>query len=452
MGYSPLEATIYVYRYLQKHYAYDPEYKTTDAMNVLTNRQLDIVAGNQTLVCEGYATLFSALLRRCNIPTFRYSTHRHCRNVGRIKDTKYNVDKIAVFDPTFDCSTIDENGYFMESDKFKYFMLSPEEIAAYDQYITIPTSLVIDYARTSNGTENDTLSILSRDLYEADLNLDYTADGYAITMLKLMGLNPKYDEFRNYREFLRELNNTSIFDQIDPKVVSEAYKNVLRKEEKNLGERGIKALGKTVEYDMATRRLETGKMKKTIELNYSCADSMEMEDVFYPHNHTKQIKDFELQQEEQTAEEEEKQQTTEQEEQTTNQEEQTTEQEEKTTEQENQETKEEKQEEQETKKSDTTYSLKKDEIIQDLPIYSKEESRFKGRRTDEEIRESQIKLGFIKPDMEDKPYKVVREPQPYSLTKDEIIQDLPIYSKEESRFKGRMTDEEIEAAKVKIKR
>ena len=96
--------------------------------------------------------------------------------------------------------------------------------------------------------------------------------------------------------------------------------------------------------------------------------------------------------------------------------------------------------------------MKKDEIIQDLPIYSKEESRFKGRMTDEEIRESQIKLGFIKPDMEDKPYKVVREPQPYSLTKDEIIQDLPIYSKEESRFKGRMTDEEIEAAKVKIKR
>ena len=448
MGYSPLEATIYVYRYLQKHYAYDPEYQTTDAMNVLTNRQLDIVAGNQTLVCEGYATLFSALLRRCNIPTFRYSTHRHCRNVGRIKDTKYNVDKIAVFDPTFDCSTIDENGYFMESDKFKYFMLSPEEIAAYDQYITIPTSLVIDYARTSNGTENDTLSILSRDLYEADLSLDYTADGYAITMLKLMGLNPKYNDFREYREFLRELNNTSIFDEIDPKVVSEAYKNVLRKEEKDLGERGIKALGKTVEYDMATRRLETERMAKTIELNYSCTNCIKMEDVFYPHNHTKQIKDFELQQ----TTEEEKQQTTEQKEQTTNQEEQQTEQEEKTTEQENQETKEEKPEEQETEKSDTTYSLKKDEIIQDLPIYSKEESRFKGRMTDEEIRESQIKLGFIKPDMEDKPYKVVREPQPYSLTKDEIIQDLPIYSKEESRFKGRMTDEEIEAAKVKIKR
>ena len=179
-------------------------------------------------------------------------------------------------------------------------------------------------------------------------------------------------------------------------------------------------------------------MAKAMELNYSCANSTEMEDVFYTHNHTKQIKDFELQQEEQKPEQEEKQQTTEQKEQTT--------------EQEDQETKEEKTEEQETEKSDTTYSLKKDEIIQDLPIYSKEESRFKGRMTDEEIRESQIKLGFIKPDMEDKPYKVVREPQPYSLTKDEIIQDLPIYSKEESRFKGRMTDEEIEAAKVKIKR
>ena len=105
---------------------------------------------------------------------------------------------------------------------------------------------------------------------------------------------------------------------------------------------------------------------------------MEMEDVFYPHNHTKQIKDFELQQEEQKAAEEEKQQTTEQKEQTT--------------EQEDQETKEEKPEEQETEKSDTTYSLKKDEIIQDLPIYSKEESRFKGRMTDEEIEAAKVKI------------------------------------------------------------
>ena len=145
MEYSPLEATVYIYRYLQQNYAYDPDYETTDAINTLRNRQLDLFAGKTTLVCAGYATLFSALMRRCDIPLFRYSTEAHCRNIGRIKDKKYDVDNICVFDATFDGSRIDENGKFQESNSFKYFMLSPEETANYDPFITIPTSLAIDY-------------------------------------------------------------------------------------------------------------------------------------------------------------------------------------------------------------------------------------------------------------------------------------------------------------------
>ena len=38
----------------------------------------------------------------------------------------------------------------------------------------------------------------------------------------------------------------------------------------------------------------------------------------------------------------------------------------------------------------------------------------------------------------------------YHLTKDQIIQDLPIYSKEPSRYQGRMTEEEIRGAQKKI--
>ena len=96
------------------------------------------------------------------------------------------------------------------------------------------------------------------------------------------------------------------------------------------------------------------------------------------------------------------------------------------------------------------YSLTRDEIIQDLPINSTKEQTFMGGMTDEEIRESQIKLGFIKPDIEDKSYKVEREPQPYSLTKDQIIQDLPIDSQEESTYSGGMTDEEIRESQIKL--
>jgi hypothetical protein len=61
---------------------------------------------------------------------------------------------------------------------------------------------------------------------------------------------------------------------------------------------------------------------------------------------------------------------------------------------------------------------------------------------DEEIKQSRIKLGFISPD--------IQPDTTYHLKKDQIIQDLPIYSKEPSRYQGRMTEEEIRGAQKKI--
>ena len=43
-------------------------------------------------------------------------------------------------------------------------------------------------------------------------------------------------------------------------------------------------------------------------------------------------------------------------------------------------------------------------------------------------------------------YTYIREPAPYRLTRDQIIQDLPINSLEESRYQGRITDEKREEA------
>lgn len=88
---------------------------------------------------------------------------------------------------------------------------------------------------------------------------------------------------------------------------------------------------------------------------------------------------------------------------------------------------------------DTTYHLQKEQIIQDLPIYSKQESRFQGRMSEEQIKSSKIKLGFIRSDTT------------YRLKRDQIIQDLPIHSKQESRFQGRMSEEEIIKSQEKIK-
>lgn len=221
-GYSPLEASIYIYRYLQENYAYDPNSDETDSVNYLTNRRLDIVANNNTLVCEGYATLYSALMRRCGIPMFRYSTTNHVRNIARIVDPKYGVDNIGVFDSTFDGSNINENGEFEESKTFKYFMVSPRDCLRLDDYVTIPTSLVV---------ENEGISFISRDVYESHYNTNYISDGYAATMLRLMGIQvPEPFSLDSYYNLLDNLNRTSIFDEVDSSSIADAYTFVLERE------------------------------------------------------------------------------------------------------------------------------------------------------------------------------------------------------------------------------
>lgn len=100
------------------------------------------------------------------------------------------------------------------------------------------------------------------------------------------------------------------------------------------------------------------------------------------------------------------------------------------------------QQQQATSSVTTTYSLKKEQIIQDLPINSKEQSRYQGIMTKNEIRESRIKLGFINPQMDNT--------TTYSLKKEQRILALPLYSTEESRFQVGMSNQEIKAAQKRI--
>lgn len=100
------------------------------------------------------------------------------------------------------------------------------------------------------------------------------------------------------------------------------------------------------------------------------------------------------------------------------------------------------QQQQATSSVTTTYSLKKEQIIQDLPINSKEQSRYQGIMTKNEIRESRIKLGFINPQIDNT--------TTYSLKKEQRILALPLYSTEESRFQVGMSNQEIKAAQKRI--
>ena len=236
--YSPLETMVYGYRYLQQNYAYDPNIDETDAISYLTNRQLDAVANRKTIVCVGYATLYSALMRRCGLPVFRYATDEHVRNIGRLVDPKYGIDAIGVIDPTWDCSSF-ENGRFVEKDNFNYFMFSPKQIDRLDSYVTIPYSLVIDNdAQIDSFPYSDCykplpryFSAVSRDPIEVYRDPIYFPEGYASTMLELMGFDlSKISSPEEYKEFLRSLNKTSIFNRVQSETIGEAYKKVIETE------------------------------------------------------------------------------------------------------------------------------------------------------------------------------------------------------------------------------
>ena len=290
-NYSPLEAAIYAYRFMQQNYAYDPNNDVTDAINVLTNRQLDLVATSNTMVCEGYATLYSALLRRCGIPMFRYATERHVRNIGRIADPKYGIDRIAVFDPTWDHSNLLADGTFVENNRFQYFMLSPREAVHYDPYVTIPTSLVLNYEACGSGD----LSFYSKDPYEQDLSIGYSADGYAITMLDRMGIQiPDVFTQESYRGLVENLNNTPIFNYIDTNAFVEAYQNVLRSEHPELSnfDRDIYVLNAI--NSMRDRLNDCAGLIPMVTINYDPTglDPYDIPAVLYPANNTLSIEDF----------------------------------------------------------------------------------------------------------------------------------------------------------------
>lgn len=219
MQYSPLEAAVYCYRFLKSNYIYDPESDVTDQVDYNINRDLHNIVNRDRMVCVGYATLFSALLRRVGIPAFRYATDRHARNIARINDEKYGIDTIACFDPTWDC----DNDFNLET--YYRFMLSPRDLlkANDPEFLTIPHSLVLD-----RETYEQYISC-SRSPYHTLYNEFYSPIGYSHTMLQLMKYNLD-DSIEGFYNQIHELNNNSTFDEVSSDIIGRALTHVYKSE------------------------------------------------------------------------------------------------------------------------------------------------------------------------------------------------------------------------------
>lgn len=114
---SELEKIMYVYDFV-KYRIY-----TNDLDDWRNPRDLDRILSSDSIVCVGYSNLFNAILTSLEIkamPLISKSAN-HQRSIVYVKDNKYNIDGIYVFDPTWDSRKENEEDYYLE--KYNYFAL-----------------------------------------------------------------------------------------------------------------------------------------------------------------------------------------------------------------------------------------------------------------------------------------------------------------------------------------
>ena len=222
---SPLETAIYAKNYIDNQYIYDPDYEdsdTDDWDNTNLSQILNHNDGtNKRGICLGFSTLYSALLRRCGIPMFRYGTTGHSRNIGRIKDDKYGVDTASVFDITWD----------LDDATYNYFGIAPrdtlrmQDIEGNYENMTIASNLSLPIEEYY-GNLAETV-----DVYESFYHPSYYDPiGYTARMLELMGyIDENQEEIRFYEELYRITKNGNLEGISEDKIIS-AIDSVSRKQ------------------------------------------------------------------------------------------------------------------------------------------------------------------------------------------------------------------------------
>ena len=203
MQYSPLEAAVYAKMQIDGSYIYDPDYNssnTDDWDNTNLSQILNADDnGQRRAICLGFSTLYSAMLRRVNVPMFRYGTRSHERNIGRINDPKYGVDNICTCDITWDLQSTNNN-----APSYTYFLLSPREWLqsqddnGYYEPMTIAHTLALPFSDYYNNLQS---TFQEYDRFYHPIGHDL--NGYTSRMLELMEVVPEtrsnqFDEHELY--------------------------------------------------------------------------------------------------------------------------------------------------------------------------------------------------------------------------------------------------------------
>lgn len=152
---SPIEKAMYVYDILKKKV-----YGRTEDLR--DERDVDRVLFSDKMVCSGYSNLFNAILNCLEIKSVPIISDqiRHQRSMAYIKDPKYNLDGIYVFDPTWDRV----KGY--DDDNYDFFAL-PFNVSSktfptnYDTVLSLSFDEIINRVKESMTFETiNSLSFL----------------------------------------------------------------------------------------------------------------------------------------------------------------------------------------------------------------------------------------------------------------------------------------------------
>lgn len=200
---SPLEQVMYVYDEVKKR-----EYK--DCEDKLLSRDLDKVINGTNIVCVGYSNMFNAVLKSLNINATALISDKkhHQRSLIYLKDDKYKIDGLYVFDPTWDSKKNDQ--YI---DNYKYFGLTLEEAER-----TAPTEL---YQNTNLSFEQ------IKKIYMFDIDTYNREDIEKLNDIELLfnfaGVSKEYKEFH---EIMKMYKFSSAEDRLKAKNI---YNNFLVK-------------------------------------------------------------------------------------------------------------------------------------------------------------------------------------------------------------------------------
>ena len=190
---SPLEQIIIVYDRIKRR-----EYKKNEESHS-ESRDIDKILKGDSIVCIGYANLFSAILSSLNIDNIVAinTTGKHARNLVHIKDDKYNIDIVLYFDVTGDSKKNNDNDYIS---KYNYFGMTLEE-ANHRMKEDLYTYFNTDFALITS-------SLLGSNTIKKDLNIEDYFE---------LAIKGSYDSYVENICYEKEEEAKKIFDEVKSK-------------------------------------------------------------------------------------------------------------------------------------------------------------------------------------------------------------------------------------------